>query len=63
MMKLLLASASIVAFALAQAVPEFESVPSVVTAGQSYTISWQGGDGTVSGKLIIELEEMYLITS
>ncbi|KIW83540.1 hypothetical protein Z517_02785 [Fonsecaea pedrosoi CBS 271.37] len=44
--KLLLLSASLATHVLAQARIAFTSVPAVVVAGQSYNISWAGGDGS-----------------
>ncbi|OAP63560.1 hypothetical protein AYL99_02787 [Fonsecaea erecta] len=44
--KLLLLSASLITHALAQARIAFTSVPALVVAGQSYNISWAGGDGS-----------------
>ena len=48
-MRLLVAFASVFTLALAQSsVPQFTSVPSNISCGLSYTISWAGGDGSVS---------------
>ena len=44
--KLLVLSASLFAYALAQTKIAFTSVPAVAIAGQSYNISWGGGDGS-----------------
>jgi len=44
----LLASAACVNTVFAQAPIAFASVPPVVVAGNSYNITWGGGDGTVS---------------
>ncbi|KIW23192.1 uncharacterized protein PV07_11412 [Cladophialophora immunda] len=44
--KLLLLSTSLFTHALAQARIAFTSVPALVVAGQSYNISWAGGDGS-----------------
>jgi hypothetical protein len=47
-MRLLSFLAFIVVYAAAQGIPQFDTIPSNITAGLSYAISWQGGDGTVS---------------
>ena len=43
----LLAGASLLSLALAQAKIAFTSVPAVVQAGDSYNITWGGGNGQV----------------
>jgi hypothetical protein len=47
-MRFLLAFGGVIASVLAQAVPQFNTVPVNVTAGLDYSISWVGGDGSVS---------------
>jgi len=44
--KALLMGASLVAYALAQTKIAFTSVPAVAVAGDSYNITWGGGDGS-----------------
>ena len=44
--KLLLLSASLFSYAVAQTKIAFTSVPAVAIAGQSYNLTWGGGDGS-----------------
>jgi hypothetical protein len=44
--KVLFASASLITCALAQARIAFQSVPAVAVTGQTYNVTWGGGDGT-----------------
>lgn len=45
----LLTGATFVGLVVAQAKIAFTSVPAVVRAGDSYNITWGGGNGTVQG--------------
>lgn len=44
--KALFASASLITCALAQVRLAFESVPAVAVIGESYNVTWGGGDGS-----------------
>ena len=50
--------ALLIACATAQGIPRFDTVPTNMTAGLSYAISWEGGDGTVSGRQLPKLPKV-----
>jgi hypothetical protein len=52
MMKFLLAFGSVITSVIAQSVPQFNNVPANVSAGSDYSVTWTGGDGTVSSAIV-----------